>query len=341
MYIETPKNFPTQTAILEKPSAEYLPTSHWHLLGDLSVRPIWRSHCKPEPPLSTWVEVSEATKRMEAILLWLEHWAKCNVYRNHTLVVVGGGILTDMGGLAASLYLRGIAWHAWPTSLLAQIDAGIGGKVAVNLGSGKNLAGAFHHPQRVAIARCFLDSLPQRHLEAGKWELIKMALMVGDTAWAKSLLDCKTPCADDIKRAVKLKTDIVHEDFKEKNERRLLNLGHTFGHALECASNFELLHGEAVGLGVLAACILSENNGQAAFHIELIETMGKQLAHFAVRMPTWEDCLPFILRDKKNETGDEVRCIIPVPGSKAIQKNISTETLKAVHAKLLLMLNVC
>jgi len=336
VYLDVPSGFNTQVAILEKPLAEYLPTSHWLLLGDASVRSVWHSHQMPEPLISNWVETSEATKRMETIVPWLEHWAAHNIQRNHTLVAIGGGVLTDMGGLAAGLYMRGIAWHAWPTSLLAQIDAGIGGKTAVNLDSGKNLAGAFHHPQRMVIASSFLDSLPKRHQKSGKWELLKMALIEGDIAWAESLLDRKTPGTDDMNRAIRLKIDIVHRDFREQNERRLLNLGHTLGHAIESASNFELLHGEAIGLGTLAACLLSEKEGLAIFPPGLIEKMAEQLAPLSNRLPSWETCLPFLLRDKKKESESKLHFIIPIPGSRPIQQKISPETLESVYVKLLL-----
>jgi 3-dehydroquinate synthase len=339
VYLDVPGGFSTQVAILEKPLAEYLPTSNWLLLGDMSVRLIWRSHNMPEPEVSNWVETSEAAKRMETLLPWLEHWAERNVHRNHTLVVVGGGVLSDMGGLAASLYMRGIAWHVWPTSLLAQIDAGIGGKTAVNLDSGKNLAGAFYHPQRMVVANSFLDSLSARHLKSGKWELIKMALIEGDIAWAESLLDCKIPSSSDMKHAIGLKIGIVNRDFKEHGERRLLNLGHTLGHAIESASNFDILHGEAVGLGILAACLLSKSCGVTAFPSGLIEKTAKQLAPLSSRIPVWEKCLPFLLRDKKNEAENNLHFIIPIPASRPIQQKISPEVLESAFAKLFFMVN--
>jgi 3-dehydroquinate synthase len=340
VYLDVPIGFPAQVAILEKPLAEYLPKQPWLLLGDKAILPLWHSLDMPEPAVSNWVEISEATKRMETLLPWLEHWATNNIYRHHTLVVVGGGTLTDMGGLAASLYMRGIAWHSWPTSLLAQIDAGIGGKTAVNLNSGKNLAGSYHHPSRVVIAKQFLDSLPERHQKSGRWELIKMALIEGDITWAESLLNCPIPNTEDIKRAVKLKVNIVHNDFKDSNERRLLNLGHTLGHAMESASNFELLHGEAVGLGTLAACLLSEFLEIAAFPPRFIKKLATGLTPLLPHIPAWDRCLPYLLRDKKNECKKEIHCIIPIPGSRPAQQKISPANLGSVHAKLLLMMNL-
>jgi 3-dehydroquinate synthase len=243
-----------------------------------------------------------------------------------------------MGGLAASLYMRGIAWHSWPTTLLAQIDAGIGGKTAVNLDSGKNLAGAFHHPQRMVIATGFLDTLPLRHKKSGKWELIKMAVLEGDLAWARSLLDRETPSADDVERAIKTKIGIVQRDFRETGERRLLNLGHTLGHAMESASGFGLLHGEAVGLGTLAACLFAEELELATFPARFKEKMAQCLAPLLDNVPSWESCLPFILRDKKIEVEHSLLFIVPIPGSRPIQQKTSIEAIKPIHAKLLAVL---
>jgi 3-dehydroquinate synthase len=291
--------------------------------------------------VTVWAETSEAAKRIETILPWLELWATSGVRRGHTLVVAGGGVMTDMGGLAAALYMRGIAWHSWPTTLLAQMDAGIGGKTAVNLDSGKNLAGAFHHPQRMVIATGFLDTLPARHKESGRWELIKMAVLEGDLAWADLLLDCESPekpSTDDMERAIQAKIGIVHRDFREAGERRLLNLGHTLGHALESASGFGLLHGEAIGLGTLAACLLAEELGVAVFPAGLKEKMAQCLGPLAGNVPSWESCLPFILRDKKLEAGHSPLFIVPIPGSRPIQQKTSIEAVKLVHAKLLAVL---
>jgi len=339
LYLDAPSGFATQVAVMGTPCAAYLPESDWLMLGDDSVRPAWLSYGMPEPPVSNWVKTSEATKRMESILPWLEHWAACGIRRNHTLVVVGGGVLTDMGGLAAGLYMRGIAWHSWPTTLLAQIDAGIGGKTAVNLDSGKNLAGFFHHPQRMVIATGFLDTLSLKHKRSGKWELIKMALLEGDLAWANDLLDCESPSVGDMERAIRAKIDVVHRDFKESGERRLLNLGHTLGHALESASGFDLLHGEAIGIGTLAACLLAEDLGLASFPATFREKMIQCLSPLKSHVPPWDACLPYILRDKKRETEEGLRFVVPIPGSRPTQQTISIEAVKLVHERLLALLS--
>jgi 3-dehydroquinate synthase len=338
LYLDTPSGFATQVVVAETPCAAHLPDSDWILLGDANARPAWLSFGMPEPPVSAWVETSEATKRMETILPWLELWATRGVRRGHTLVAVGGGVLTDMGGLAASLYMRGMAWHSWPTTLLAQVDAGVGGKTAVNLDAGKNMAGAFHHPQQMVVATGFLDTLPSRHKKSGMWELVKMAVLEGDVAWADSLLDREKPSTCDMELAIKAKVEIVNSDFREAGERRLLNLGHTLGHALESASGFDLFHGEAVGLGTLAACLLSEELGLAVFPLGFKEKMAQCLTWLMDLVPSWESCLPFLLRDKKIEAGHSPLFIVPAPGSRPIQQKTSIEAIGSVHAKLLAML---
>jgi 3-dehydroquinate synthase len=305
------------------------------LLGDIEVRPIWQSFGMPEPPLAIWTKAGENTKRMNFLVSILEHWASRNVSRDFTLVALGGGTITDVGGLAANLYMRGIKWHAWPTTLLAQTDAAVGGKTAINLDSGKNLAGTFYSPERVVAATKFLDYLPARHQKSGKWEMLKMALVAGDAAWAESLLDRRIPNAADIGRTLKSKIDIVHQDFREEGARRALNLGHTLGHAYESASNYELLHGEAVGLGTLAACLFSESLAIEPFPAVLINKMAINLSPLSRLLPSWEECLPYLLRDKKS-SDEKINFVVPVPGSSPANKEIPPEALRPIHAKLLL-----
>jgi 3-dehydroquinate synthase len=189
------------------------------------------------------------------------------------------------------------------------------------------------------IATAFLETLPERHISSGKWELVKMALIEGDVAWASEQLDSEYPSIDDMRRAIELKAKIVHDDFRDMGERRILNLGHTLGHAIESASGFGILHGEAVGLGTLWACLLSENQGLATFPPEFVAKMAKRLAAFSKTTPAWDACLPFLARDKKNEQEKNFHCIMPIPGSRPAQKKITHETLELVHAKLLEMLN--
>lgn len=170
-------------------------------------------------------------------------WHDLPLDRDGTVVALGGGTTTDAAGFAAATYLRGIPWVAVPTTLVGQIDASIGGKTGVDTANGKNLAGAFHWPARVVIDETLLESLPERERRNGETELLKTELLAGREL--------------DARGAAAYKSALCLRDPKDRGPRRWLNLGHTFGHALEAAAGFELAHGEAVALGLIAALELS------------------------------------------------------------------------------------
>lgn len=189
--------------------------------------------------------------------------------RTSVLWVIGGGVIGDLGGFAAASYLRGIEFIQVPTTLLAMVDSSIGGKTGINLAAGKNLVGAFHHPSRVFIALDSLRTLPPREFAAGMAEVIKYGLL-GDAALFGRLEESPvTPASADllavIRRCCEMKAAIVQADEREtarEGGRALLNLGHTFGHAIEQATGYaSYLHGEAVAIGLVAAARLSERLG--------------------------------------------------------------------------------
>jgi 3-dehydroquinate synthetase len=344
MELKLPDGFPTRVWVEEEPSAAFLPETPWTLVGDAAVRPAWSAAGLPEPPGTLGVPVSEASKRLETILPWLETWARIPLRRDATIVAVGGGVLTDMAGLGAALYMRGIRWQAWPTTLLSQVDAGLGGKTGVDLETGKNLAGAFHPPVALVVCRAFLRTLPPRHLAAGQWEIFKMALIEGDQAWAETLLDDAMPGPETLLRALRAKGEVVARDPFEAGERRLLNLGHTLGHALEAASDYRLLHGEAVGLGILAACCLAADQGLDPFPPAFLERVAARLAPLAPLVPSWEACLEWLARDKKsapdrqNPARTAIHCILPCPRALAEQRLLPPEAWGPAHGRMLTLL---
>lgn len=196
--------------------------------------------------------------------------------RQDTVVALGGGALCDLSGFAASTYLRGINLVLAPTTLLAQVDAAIGGKNGINLGAGKNLSGTFYFPQAVLIDPDFLSSLPPKQLTSGLAEIIKYALIEETVAEQSSYKKGPRPLLEVLEQnlsssfafdnpvmtglltsCIKMKLAVAAADPLEDNLRRCLNLGHTLGHALEKASNYELLHGQAVAIGLIFACQLS------------------------------------------------------------------------------------
>ncbi len=180
-------------------------------------------------------------------------WSELLLDRGGTIVAVGGGAATDTAGFAAATYLRGIPWVAVPTTLVGQVDAGIGGKTAIDTAQGKNLVGAFHWPASVVIDEALLETLPERERRQGQAELVKTELLAGREL--------------DIRSAAAYKAALCLRDPHDRGPRQWLNLGHTFAHALEAAAGFDLPHGEAVALGLLAALRLS---GRSTSRVEAV-----------------------------------------------------------------------
>jgi 3-dehydroquinate synthase len=347
MRLATPSGFATEVFLLERPDQELLPEGPWTLVGDQRLREAWMQAGMPEPPHALWVAVPEEEKKLRTLIPWLEHWARVPLHRDATVVALGGGVLTDLTGLAASLYLRGVAWQAWPTTLLAMADAALGGKTGADLAAGKNLVGAFHPPKRLVACTELLDTLPPRQLENGRWELIKTALIQGEMGWALEMLQDAPLKFAWVERSLAFKAGVVHRDPRESGERRLLNLGHTLGHALEAASGYQLLHGESVGLGLLAACLLAEEQGLKPFPATLLEPLARRLAPFAPMVAPWRDCLPLLARDKKatravghteGVQATEIQCILPRPGEPAVQRALPPQAWESPHARLVALL---
>jgi 3-dehydroquinate synthase len=199
----------------------------------------------------------EASKNLGEIERTTEWLASREYDRKGAVVGIGGGATTDHAGFAASIYLRGVPFALVPTTLLAMVDASVGGKTGVDLSAGKNLVGAFHQPRAVIADVGFLETLPARELTAGLAEVVKCGFIADP-----GLLDLleRAPgrpspelTLELIARAVRVKADVVAADETEAGRRAILNFGHTVGHAIEAASGYGLLHGEAVALGMVAA----------------------------------------------------------------------------------------
>ena len=178
-------------------------------------------------------------------------WHALRLDRTGVLVALGGGCTTDAAGFAAANYLRGIRWVAVPTTLVGQVDAAIGGKTAIDLAEGKNLVGAFHWPVRTVIDPTLLSTLPERERREGLAEVVKTGLLMGESLW-------ELPDAQLVRRAAAYKSSVCLRDPHDVGPRNVLNLGHTFAHALEAAAGYgDVTHGSAVALGLLAALRLS------------------------------------------------------------------------------------
>jgi 3-dehydroquinate synthase len=177
--------------------------------------------------------------------------------RNSLIIAFGGGVIGDMSGFSASIFLRGIKFIQIPTTLLAMVDSSVGGKTGVNNKFGKNLIGSFYQPEAVYIDTHFLSTLPKREFSAGMAEVIKMAVMF-DKKFFENLQKDNLTIEEIIKRSVEIKANVVNQDEKEKGIRSVLNYGHTFGHVIENLTNYKTyLHGEAVAIGMVMANELS------------------------------------------------------------------------------------
>ena len=214
----------------------------------------------------------EVNKRMASLEALAEQMVERGADRSSVVIAVGGGIVNDVGGFLAAVFMRGIPVIQVPTTLLAQVDASVGGKTGVNLCGGKNLIGSFHQPLAVLIDPLVLASLPEREFCAGLFEIIKCGIIADAQLFEVLRAEQDRVLAQDsatlervISDSVRIKAEVVSADEKEGGLRRILNFGHTFGHALEAETGYDrFLHGEAVGWGMLAATELSRLEGVLA-----------------------------------------------------------------------------
>ena len=239
------------------------------VLSDNTVWKLWGNHLleglKPLEARPILIPAGEQHKRMATVEKICEQLAAQGAERSSMLLVFGGGVVGDIGGFVASIFLRGIDYVQIPTTLLAQVDSSIGGKTGTNLAIGKNLVGTFYHPRIVLSDPAVLTTLPAREVRAGMYEAIKSAV-IGDPDLFEFLMVARksvlggTPAALEhvIRACAALKGRVVSQDEKEGDLRRILNFGHTLGHAIESATDYRrFLHGEAVAWGILAATDLA------------------------------------------------------------------------------------
>ena len=264
--------------------------------------------------------------------------------RRTVLVALGGGVVGDMAGFAAATYQRGVAHLQVPTTLLAQVDSSVGGKTAINHPLGKNMIGAFHQPAAVIADTATLQTLPAREYAAGLAEVAKYGAIHDEKflSWLESNADAlrardAAALAHAIRRSCEIKAVIVEQDERESGARALLNFGHTFGHAIESASGYgQVLHGEAVAMGMALAARLSARQGRIAGTdadrlVRLLERLGLTLEPAPRFAPdVW---LSFMGRDKKNEGGRITLILLDALGRGAIVKDTPVEELRAFLEK--------
>jgi 3-dehydroquinate synthetase len=267
-------------------------------------------HSPPVEAAVHTVQAGELAKTQDTVE---RLWAELGLGRDGTLVAFGGGSTTDLTGYVASTFLRGIGWIAVPTTLLGQVDAAIGGKTGIDTAEGKNLAGSFHFPRLVLLDSAYLATLPDAERRAGMAEVVKTALLAGEEFWSLTEEELIRVCAA-------YKAGVVLSDPYEREGRRtVLNLGHTFAHALETGSGYRVTHGDAVALGLLAALRLS------GLPTDPVDELLRPEPVTADRDAAWAA----LKRDKK---GEGVFVLLEAPGRPVVTTVPDREARQALEA---------
>ena len=305
------------------------PGARIFLLADAAVSPLTESLADPLRVITHLVEGGEKVKSLssiEEITSWLlDHKAG----REDFLLILGGGSVCDAGAFVASIYKRGMPFALIPTTLLAQVDAAIGGKNAINFGGIKNVLGTFNMPEFTFICPEPLKTLPREEFRSGSAELVKTLLISGRnykeliallSSYNKEALNALAPF---IAQAAKTKAAIVERDFYDRGERRVLNLGHTFGHALEAISN--LSHGDAVAIGIILAARLACRKGlaPATFVAELKEDFRQ--AGLPTECPVPIETLRDLMRQDKKASAQKIKFILPIGIGQTTEVELSAD----------------
>ncbi len=314
---------------------------------------IWALWSRPflasfkESPTVLFLPSGESHKRLASVESLAEQLATSGADRDSLLLAFGGGVLGDMTGFLAAIYMRGIRYVQVPTTLLAQVDSSIGGKTGVNLRAGKNLTGSFHHPQAVFADTDLLGTLPPAQLRAGLQESIKAGVIYDAKLFrymeqnAEAILSRDPKAlAHVVAASVRVKADVVSKDEKESGLRMILNFGHTIGHAIEAATNYkQLLHGEAVGWGSIAALNVAKARKT------ITEKDADRITELILRygpLPPFKAAAAKLValtsRDKKNRSGTRSFVLPTAIGNTEIVRNVTeSELLAATEAMLTLM----
>ncbi len=287
----------------------------WSLWG----QPFLAAFPQASAPIVLFLSPGERFKRLGEVERLAGELASAGADRSGLLIALGGGIVGDLGGFLAAIYMRGIEYVQVPTTLLAQVDSSVGGKTGANLVAGKNLIGSFHHPRAVFADIDVLQTLPERELRAGLFESIK-AGVIRDAALfrfmeqnAAAVLCCEPEALERVITAsIRMKAEVVGIDERESGLRMILNFGHTVGHAIEAATGYRaLLHGEAIAWGMLAALqIAAARSTVTAAQAGRIERTILAYGPLPPFRATVEKLLDSAGRDKKNRAGKR-RFVLP------------------------------
>ncbi|MCK9506547.1 MAG: 3-dehydroquinate synthase [Porticoccaceae bacterium] len=271
----------------------------------------------------------EKSKNMQTVSSILEFMAASQLTRSDLVVALGGGVVGDIAGFCAAIYLRGISFVQMPTTLLAAIDSSVGGKTGVDLSAGKNLAGAFWQPEVVFCDKEMIDTLPLEIFNEGVAEAIKYAVIAD-----KELFDLlsagrlQEELERVIARCVQIKSDVVSEDEFDRGRRQLLNFGHTIGHAIEKCANFTLSHGHAVAAGMVMIADIAWRNGWSVENCAPPIRQALEIFHLPTSSPyEFKSLTAAMLSDKKRQ-GETISIVVPQQIGKASLKKLAITELE-------------
>lgn len=336
-FIESPENFEHifQKLLASKKYSQIL------VLVDENTRKYCLEQIHPFLPDYRVIEIASGEPHKN--LMTCQHiWQKMTEARSdrHSLMInLGGGVIGDMGGFCAATYKRGIDFIQVPTTLLAQIDASVGGKLGIDFLGFKNHIGLFRMPKAVLIYPEFLQTLPNREFRSGFAEMVKHGLIADRPQWEylrrHQNLEAipKEVLLDLIKGSVKIKALVVQDDPTEKGHRKILNFGHTIGHAIESAYLRQpepLLHGEAIAIGMICEAYLSQEVCGLAYEaVEEIVQYLKMIYHdLAIDSPLFEEITQAVWQDKKNESGQINASLLKQIGQAVYDQSLSPEQIR-------------
>ncbi len=318
---------PSAVAVVSNPTVA-------RLYGDAALSSLGSAGIRSEMIV---VAAGERSKTLATVRRVYDSLVELRMDRSGAIVALGGGVIGDLAGFAAATYMRGIDFYQVPTTVLAQVDASVGGKTGVDLPQGKNLIGAFHQPRAVVIDTSTLGTLPARELRSGLAEVVKHGIIYDQEfyryleARAADLLARRGDVLEEaIRRSVEIKRDVVQADERESAFRAILNYGHTVGHAIEVATGYgRYRHGEAVSIGMVAEAVLAEREGYAQEPVA--EAAAATLAR--MRLPVKMDrslraeALVRAIELDKKARGGEIRLALPTRIGKCQVFSVSREAI--------------
>ena len=292
-----------------------------HFIIDRRVAELYRDHIDRilASPSVLLIDATEAAKSLDRFPAYVQHLVGCKLRRDHSLIAIGGGIIQDITCFLAATLLRGVAWRFYPTTLLAQSDSCIGSKSSINCGDAKNIMGTFTPPTEVTICTRLLDTLDERDLRSGVGEMLKVHAIAGPQAFDQLARDYDRLFTDRpvmitaIRRALEIKQSFIERDEFDRGPRLIFNYGHSFGHAIEAATDFAVPHGIAVTIGMDLANWTSWQlgiGGEQHFR-RMHPTLAKNYRGFENTTVPLQPFLSALSKDKKNSAAGTATLILP------------------------------